>query len=350
MKRASSNRPASVDAAFTLLELLIAAALTALLAGGALGISSRMLSSWTRDVGSSPARASARVILDRLTLDLQSALYRDDGKVWLAVSVLDSSGNSGLWQSAPREKPGGAGAGSLRLGDSKLADTRYGKAGAWLRFFTNVHPAGGEAQGPAAPTAVAYQIIRHAAGDNPAGAEKRYLLHRTLVRAEEADGRPGALEAGFDLMPGNGYGSYGTPSLGTNDGAQAGDPFQLTRPGDGGSVLGENVIDFGVRLHCWLPGGGLQRIFPVDENDLDHFAAGPASTRGGSERFPQVADVMVRILTDEGARQIAALESPSSQLGARPAAYATDAEWWWSLADANSDVFTRRILLFSPSP
>ena len=48
--------------------------------------------------------------LDQLQVDLQGALYRDDGNVWLAVDVLNASnGNAtGLWQIAARNpKPVG---------------------------------------------------------------------------------------------------------------------------------------------------------------------------------------------------------------------------------------------------
>jgi hypothetical protein len=52
---------------------------------------------------------------------------------------------------------------------------------------------------------------------------------------------------------------------------------------------------------------------------------------------------MVRILTDEGGRLIADLEA--GKLGTTPPNGVTAAAWWWQLALAHSQVFTRRIVL-----
>ena len=59
--------------------------------------------------------------------------------------------------------------------------------------------------------------------------------------------------------------------------------------------------------------------------------------------FPEVADVMMRVLTEDGAKMIDALESGAGVV-IRPAG-STDAEWWWSVAEANSRVYVRRIYL-----
>ena len=66
--------------------------------------------------------------------------------------------------------------------------------------------------------------------------------------------------------------------------------------------------------------------------------------------MPDVVDVMVRILTDEGARLIAAFE-------ANPAIPASTAlptgvnaqQYWWQVALAHSQVFTRRIVINAQS-
>jgi hypothetical protein len=59
--------------------------------------------------------------------------------------------------------------------------------------------------------------------------------------------------------------------------------------------------------------------------------------------MPDVVDVMVRILTDDGARLITLFEQSGTPLtlptGVNAQAY------WWQLALANSQVFTRRIVL-----
>jgi len=50
---------------------------------------------------------------------------------------------------------------------------------------------------------------------------------------------------------------------------------------------------------------------------------------------------MMRVLTDEGARLIAAFEAGRLQ----PPAGVTPADYWWTLAEAHSEVFTRHIVI-----
>ena len=52
---------------------------------------------------------------------------------------------------------------------------------------------------------------------------------------------------------------------------------------------------------------------------------------------------MLRVLTDDGAKLIDAIESGDGVV-VRPSG-STDAEWWWSVAEANSRVYVRRIQL-----
>src|SRR5215210_7868234 len=87
---------------FTLVELLVAAGITALL-GGFIAVIVRNVSIvWTRAGNRLGTDAQARIVLDQLQLDLQGALYRDNGNVWFAANVLNATGTSGLWQIAAR--------------------------------------------------------------------------------------------------------------------------------------------------------------------------------------------------------------------------------------------------------
>ena len=61
--------------------------------------------------------------------------------------------------------------------------------------------------------------------------------------------------------------------------------------------------------------------------------AGVATVRD----FPDVTEVMLRVLTPQGAEQIALLEDGKITGD------------WWTIATANSRVFTRRVVL-NPSP
>ena len=55
--------------------------------------------------------------------------------------------------------------------------------------------------------------------------------------------------------------------------------------------------------------------------------------------FPEVIDVMVRILTTEGASAISAYEQG---LIKAPEGFSAE-EYWWELAERNSEVYVRRI-------
>ena len=329
--------------AFTLLELVVAAGISALIAGFILAVARGCLGAWQRTAGRTGADAEGRFILDRLTDDLQSALYRDDGRVWLVAAVLDRTDHSGRWEAAPMQKPAGAAGGSLRIGPAFGEGERFGQAGMWLCFFA---PEDAGAPGLPAPAALGYQIIRELPpGAGPAAA-RGYYLHRTVVRAAADAGRPGVLESGFDLDPESSPGGY-THATAGNDGTAAGDPFALTSPQDPATVLAGNVIDFGVRLYR-RNGGALERIFPLDDSDRLHLARAPAGAAAPGDAFPEVAELVVRVLTEEGAREIATLETHPERLGTRPSRFADDAAWWWDVAEAHSRLCVRRIALPAP--
>jgi hypothetical protein len=296
---------------FTLIELLTAAAITLLLAGMIVSVISDVLGKWSRTHGTFAADSQARQVLDQIEQDLQGALYRDDGNTWLAATVQPESGVSGAWVGST--KPVAA---SLNPAAADLAAARFGAAGVWLRFFTAVGHGDASAPELSAPAAVSYQIIHRA--PTPAGSEARYLLYRSAVTPAAT------FAAGFDL--GSARYNPGSESIGA-----AG---SLVTPGVL-QVMAEDVIDFGVRFHGYEadPVSGLvqlRRIFAVDSTDLEYRANASPGTR---HQLPVTADVMLRVLTPEGARQIAALEAGRITGD------------WWKIATANSRVMTRHIHL-----
>lgn len=357
-----SRRP-HVDArrAFTLLELLVAAVITAVLAGFIVVIVSNVSGFWTRTAGKLSTEAQARLVLDQLTQDLSSAHYRDDGNVWMAADVLGATGTSGLWQpAAANAKP--AGGVSLAMTAPKLADARFNTAGVWLRFFTTKRGNNTVTNGVtdfssiSAPVAVGYQIIRRFSAPSALNTRTAYVLHRAEARPASAGGRPGVLEFGYNITAA----AYTTSTVGTNNGATTGDPRSIQVPGSRSnfsSVIADNVIDFGVRCYVrdTAQASGLRLVFPAANETGTASNAGnarlraqlPANTVPDSTNYnsvmPEVVDVMVRILTDEGARLIGTFEQANSPL-LLPAGVNAQ-QYWWQLATAHSQVFTRRIVL-----
>jgi prepilin-type N-terminal cleavage/methylation domain-containing protein len=320
---------------FTLVELLVAMTITAILAALMLTVTAHVLALWRRAQDNFTTSSQATLVLDYLERDLQAAIFRDGEGACLAVDILDSPDVliSHGWLTATAMKPSGGEsrrllpAGTGGTGPA-IADARFGLSGAWLRFIsTNVEtrdssrPGGGGAM----PVAVSYQLVRRpVSGEvrvDPAAAV-RYTLFRSAVTAAST------FSTGYNVMA-SGYDSS-SPHPPVARSARS-----LTNPSTGGDAIATNVVDFGIWLYARDGAGGLTRLFPTDDADLSHVA----DTR---DHFPAVAEVMVRILTEEGAKIIAAIERNDGAI-TRPAGYATDAEWWWAEVEANSRVVVRRI-------
>jgi prepilin-type N-terminal cleavage/methylation domain-containing protein len=365
----SHQRNPRARRAFTLLELLVAASITAVVAGFIVTIVTNVTGLWARTSGRLSTEAQARLVLDQLSLDLSSARYQDDGNTWLAANIVNATSNAGnLWVAAgtaTNVKPNNAT--SLVLGSANLADDRFGLAGVWLRFFTTSRGTNTLATptSASAPVAVGYQIIRRFTSTSPTSQNTAYLLHRSEVRPTSLNARPGTLESGFNITAA----AYTTSSAANNNGSLAGDPRTIQVPGTArvlDAVLAENVIDLGVRAYVRdaTASGGLRAIFPVGADGTLRTAntatrlrsTAPSSTpadvlaTNNLQPMPDVVDVMVRILTDEGARLIAAFEAnpavPAST--ALPTGVNTQ-QYRWQVALSHSQVFTRRIVINAQS-
>jgi type II secretory pathway pseudopilin PulG len=334
--------PGPRRAAFSLIEVLVAVGITAVVAGFIVTIVSNVSGFWSKTSGRLTAEAQGRFILEQVTLDLQAALYRDDGNAWLAVSIPANTSGTGLWintgTTSSAIKPANNAGSLLNVATGNLADARFGIAGAWLRFFTTKRGANTALASASAPVAVSYQIVRRAtSGNEGRSTDRRYLLHRSEVRPTTAGGRAGTLETGFDIL----NASYTTrPAAGV----AAADPAEVRYPTIN-SVIAENVVDFGVRLYVRdaAVAGGLRQVFPLTNTTSSYVAKSPPGLPGAADPFPEVADVMVRVLTDGGARMLANYEAAPQRLTA--AVGRTPQQFWWDLVVANSQVYTRRVVL-----
>jgi hypothetical protein len=159
-----------------------------------------------------------------------------------------------------------------------------------------------------APRAVAYQIIRRAVVQG--SDEERYQLYRSEVLP--------------DLTFNAGYNLTAAAYIGGSAANNA--PGSLRSP-DRANVIANNVVDFGVRI---LDTNGTIR-FPLAANTEYQATAGTA--------MPDAVEIFVRILSSEGAQQLALLENP-------PSGYTAPAgTTWTSIVDAHSRVYTRRVEL-----
>jgi type II secretory pathway pseudopilin PulG len=338
--QSSVFRPLS--SAFTLLELLVAVVITLVLAGLMLTVTTNVLALWRRTQAAHTQAVTAKQVLDLVERDLQSALYRRDARCWLAADVLDAPAglaNHGWLLGAGLMKP--VAGGSLRplppadeAGTSSLSEARFGLSGLWLRFVaTNVESDG------SLPVVVAYQVVRRPVTGDPVAANPapvRYSLYRSAVGNSET------FASGYDVTAGA-YGSASnTPTSAMSSAYRQ--PRNVTNPSHA-NLLASNVVDFGCWLYVRDAGGVLQRIYPATPGDVSHQAVG--NSIAGESRIPEVADVQVRILSEEGATLVEAMESGRVT---RPAGFATDADWWWSVVETHSAVFIRRVEIKAVAP
>ncbi len=196
--------------AFTLIEVLVATAVTALIAGLMITVISNVMSTWRRSADSLQTNSQAKIALEYLAADLNGALFRRDRDAWLIATVQpdqttpgDVGGSLPTWTATGGGvlKPGWADPGtatsSLNLAPAsgRLEDCRFGMAGVWLRLICGVadsNVAGlDNIQQTSAPRAVGYQVVRHRLADHT-GAAIRYALFRTEVRPFHRDANPQA--------------------------------------------------------------------------------------------------------------------------------------------------------------
>lgn len=289
---------------FTIIELLVAVGVTALLVSLMLGIVVNITKGWNRSSGSLESGNQARLVLDQISSDLQAAIMRRDTNIWLAAVVqsskpVDWSGSGTNTYLAPT----GA--------TAKLEDYRFGPYGVWLSFFSTVPGTNVDLTTLSAPRAVSYQILRLpvVAGSS----EVRYQMFRSEVRPDLT------FTAGYNLLSTN----YTSGSNLNNA------PYSIRSP-ERSNVIANNVVDFGVRLYV---SGTTTPRFPISATDV--FLATTDTTKGTNLGYPNAVEVFVRILSVEGAQQLALFENP-------PSGY-TPTGTWWDIVEANSRVYTRRV-------
>ncbi len=83
MKLKRYNRQAR--SAFTLIEIMVATVVMLILVGLVVQITSNVLNFWNRASGKLAANAEARIAMDLLTQDLQTAVFRSNDQQWLRV-------------------------------------------------------------------------------------------------------------------------------------------------------------------------------------------------------------------------------------------------------------------------
>lgn len=85
MNTSISTRSQKSKRAFTLIEIMVATVIMVVLVGLVIQITSEVLKVWNRSSGKLSANAEARIAMDLLTQDLETAVFRSNGQQWLRV-------------------------------------------------------------------------------------------------------------------------------------------------------------------------------------------------------------------------------------------------------------------------
>jgi hypothetical protein len=332
-----------------------------------------VMTSWNRSRGSLTISNQAKLALDELTLDLEAAILRLDGRVWMAATVQpNQTSNSGRgdtnltwvrWRATTgtgaTTKPSNSVSLDLDGPDPsvphetrKLEQFRFGVGGVWLRFFTVERDINTAPSNLSTVRAVSYQVLRYITGDNAPTTTSpiHYGLFRSWVTPDRT------FSEGFSLFHEEDgtsaeYNGIGNPPTGGG----AGEVASIRRPSKD-LLIANHVVDFGVRVWGRDPAGNLVVLFPrtdsLPADQVQGFAARslpvdfgapnalpPSPTLGAPTQaqmffgVPEEIEVALRILTDEGA----------TLLEARERGLAVTTADWWTLVEANSQVHTRRI-------
>ncbi|MFT4901089.1 MAG: prepilin-type N-terminal cleavage/methylation domain-containing protein [Lentimonas sp.] len=95
MKHLKFDRRFLAQRAFTLIEIMVATVIMVILVGFFIQITSEVLKVWNRSSGKLSANAEARVAMELLTQDLETAVVRNNGQQWIRVEAPKETGESG---------------------------------------------------------------------------------------------------------------------------------------------------------------------------------------------------------------------------------------------------------------
>lgn len=95
MKTLQIRTRSAAKRAFTLIEIMVATVIMVVLVGLVIQITSEVLKVWARSSGKLAANAEARIAMDLITQDLETAVFRNNGQQWLRVEAPRATGAAG---------------------------------------------------------------------------------------------------------------------------------------------------------------------------------------------------------------------------------------------------------------
>lgn len=284
--------------AFTLIEIMVATAIMIILVGLVIKVTSDILIVWNRSSGKLSAAAEARLALDLITRDLETAVLRNNGKEWLRVES-EADGNVG----GP-----------------------YDGQTVGLNLFAPALDFVSDAQNPGSLCAIAYRLSYQVPYAN--GVET-YILYRSVFSPEET----------FDTV-------LGQPA----QDALTGGPFSVSAVVQDENFLVGNVIEFKVLLYIdetAQTGSSTPVPYNADETSLELDPGFIAYSSATSYPNPDAqitsdtpilyADVTLQVISDEGMRLLQRFDD----VGAFGEFDSVD-----DIVRQHGNIFTRRVNFF----
>lgn len=248
--------------AFTLIEIMVAAVITIIMIGLVVQITSEVLKIWNRSAGKLSANAEARIAMELLTTDLETALLVNNDQQWMRVEAEDDVGSPIVGQTVG------------------------------LKLFA---PALDRAEEPGNICAISYRLAYAPAYNN--AKEDSFVLFRDLENPR----------ATFDNLLGSGDTS---PQLElTGESADFWDETETINPDH---YLAGNIVDFKIYMYGEDDSGN--EIILNDENEDgiiekndDYFYGGVDS----SDEVPTSAEIFLTVVSDEGLEILALFADPA---------------------------------------
>ena len=254
--------------AFTLIEIMVATVIMVVLVGLVIQITSEVLKVWSRSSGKLSANAEARIAMDLITQDLESAVFRNNGQQWLRVDApLEDNYSGSINSNTANDQTVG-----LKLFSPALDRPTKNAAGATI---------------PGDICAIGYRLSYQRSYD---GGPDMYALYRMVVDPQTT----------FNSYMGSPSDSN-SPQLSLQGGLWA--DSLIT---DEVNYLVSNIVEFKVLIYELdatttpaLPVANLVNAKPDGELTMD-YAFGGTSGSGVSTNQLLYADVILTVVSDEG--------------------------------------------------
>lgn len=253
---------------FTLIEIMVATTIMVILVGLVIQITSEVLRVWNRSSGRLSANAQARIAMELITQDLETAIFRNDGNQWLRSEDDTINGPVGSTVSTVS-----------------------------LKLFA---PAIDKEEGPGDVCAIAYKLAYADPIDGSSAAgtpdDRLFILYRLLVSPEDTFENLLGAENQQDELPDKESDTWGV------------NPSYNILGEEGENYLVSNIVEFEIDFHVeddTTPGDTL--------SDSPVIFGGQGSTVGvNASNAPDVrfekplsyATIRLTIISDEGAQQL----------------------------------------------